>query len=262
MFKFDQIKSMFNCVLCSKILVDPVGIPCGITVCQSHLKCYATQKAFQCQCCNKLHSVPNEGFFINKFIQNQLRIELNAMDINPIYEECKDEIEKANKSVEQIEETTNDSENYIYNYFEVIKRQVDIRREVLKEKIDNYSNELIQSINETRASYIKLSKETSELKTKIENSKKELNELINQFDTLKIDEKNFHSIKNKVVALSYILKDDCIKLNSSFIGHKEYSFGYVDQQIEDIVGTLSIFSGLVNTLFKNYFNKFVYILSF
>lgn len=96
---------------------------------------------------------------------------MNLIDINPVYEECKKDIEEANENVAKIEEIDKDSENFIYNYFEDIKRKVDIRREVLKVEIDKYSDELIQSINETKADYFKLSKETSELKKKIDNSK-------------------------------------------------------------------------------------------
>ena len=37
MYKLDKIKSMFNCKLCSKLLVDPVTISCGQIVCRYHV---------------------------------------------------------------------------------------------------------------------------------------------------------------------------------------------------------------------------------
>ena len=63
-----------------------------------------------------------------------------------IYNECTKEIEKAKETVLKVDELKKNEEMYIYNFFEDIKRQVDIRREDLKFKIDNYSDEIIKSV--------------------------------------------------------------------------------------------------------------------
>lgn len=165
MHKLDQLKIMFSCTIFSKLLVEPVTLPCGkYTVCKSHLNDYISQKTFECLC-KQENSV--QGFFINKFIQDQLKMQLNSIKINPVFDECKNEIESANKSVAQINKIEQDPEGYIYNYFEDFKRQIDLRREVLKEEIDVYSDKLIQSINKTQTYYIKLSREENDVKTKI-----------------------------------------------------------------------------------------------
>ena len=65
-----------------------------------------------------------------------------------------------------------------------------------------------------------MSKENNDIKIKIENSKKELNELIKKFDTFKIDEKKFHDIKDNVSDLNKKLEENLIELESSLIGHK------------------------------------------
>ena len=44
---------------------------------------------------------------------------------------------------------------FIYNDFEKILRQVDLRRENLKQQIDNYSDEMIKSIERTQTDLIK-----------------------------------------------------------------------------------------------------------
>lgn len=97
-----------------------------------------------------------------------------------------------------------------------------------------------------------MSKETSELKTKIKNSKRELNELINQFDTLIIDEKKIHDIKNNVVNLNQVFKNNLDELKGSLIGHKEYSFVHNDQPIANIFGifTANIFGNVILTFYK------------
>ncbi len=37
MFKIDQAKNLFNCEQCNQLLVDPVTLPCGYSVCKRRL---------------------------------------------------------------------------------------------------------------------------------------------------------------------------------------------------------------------------------
>ena len=74
-------------------------------------------------------------------MQDGLEIQLNALKLVPAYDECKVEIQKANENVDKIESLMRNSESYVYEYFEDIKRQVDIRRKDLKGKIDKYTEE-------------------------------------------------------------------------------------------------------------------------
>jgi len=99
----------------------------------------------------------------------------------------------------QIEFLEKNAENYIYDYFEDVKRQVDIRREDIKFKIDKYSDEIIKSVELDQMNLIKLSKEANQLKTNIEKSRKDLNELISRFDTLEFNDEKFKDIKESVL---------------------------------------------------------------
>ena len=63
-----------------------------------------------------------------------------------MFEECRNEIENAKKNVVEIGLLEKNAENYVYDYFENIKRQVDIRREDLKFKIDTYLDQIIKSV--------------------------------------------------------------------------------------------------------------------
>ena len=63
-------------------------------------------------------------------------------------------------------------ESYIYEYFSNIKRQVDIRREDLKFKIDKCSDDIIQYVENAQSELIRLSKEVNETSIHIEKSKR------------------------------------------------------------------------------------------
>jgi hypothetical protein len=140
MFKFDKVKRLFDCDLCSKLLVDPITISCGNTICQTHVNemletRFKAKNTFICQICEDEHVVPETGFLVNKRLKCALDIKLNEFKIgNEAFDECKTTLEEADKSFADLESFANNSEVHIYDYFEEVKRQVDLRRETLKQK--------------------------------------------------------------------------------------------------------------------------------
>jgi hypothetical protein len=54
-----------------------------------------------------------------------------------VYENRKRELNDAKDNVAKIEALENDPEYYIYEYFEEVKRQVDLRREEIKSRVDD-----------------------------------------------------------------------------------------------------------------------------
>ncbi len=100
MFKIDRVKNLFNCEQCNQLLVDPVTLSCGNSVCKGHLKQLLgvspeVSNGFLCKLCGDKHSIPENGFAINKRIQDGLNIKFNTLKLNPVYEECKKEINEA-----------------------------------------------------------------------------------------------------------------------------------------------------------------------
>ena len=170
MYKVNEVKAFFDCDLCNKLLVDPVVMACGNFICKMHLNKLITnaqnaKSTFICEICKEEHLIPKKGFMVNNRLQKQLRLELNALKMSPVFDECMKEIDDAKENVDKIEFLEKNAENYIYDYFEDVKRQVDIRREDLKFKIDKYSDELIKSVELNQTNLIKLSKESNQLTT-------------------------------------------------------------------------------------------------
>ena len=129
MYKVEKIRKLFDCDICNEMLVDPVTTLCGFTICKSHLDQY--EGSFQCDLCNSEHTVPKNGFKIARRLQDALNFQLNTfveLELKPVYEECRNAIGEAQKDVDELESIDKDPENYIYEYFEDIKRKVDLRR--------------------------------------------------------------------------------------------------------------------------------------
>lgn len=148
MFKFDQLKNILNCDQCNQLLVDPVTIACGYSVCKGHLdklleNSPSETDKFDCELCEKEHRVPEEGFVVNKGMQSGLDVKFNTLRINvSMYDQCKNEIERTRENLANLKPLLKDSANFIYEYFEDIKRRVDLRRGDLKMKIGTYSDDI------------------------------------------------------------------------------------------------------------------------
>ena len=157
---------------------------------------------------------------------------------SPIFDECKKEIEEARKKMHEVELLEINSECYIYDYFGEIKRQIDLRREYLKSKIDNYSDEIIESVEMYQKNYIKISKEINEIRTNIEKSKVDLNNSMLQFDTLEFNDKKFEDIKTSVANVNQEFQKILVQYQDSLIGFKKYTFEFKESPIEDIFGAV------------------------
>ena len=152
--------------------------------------------------------------------------------------ECEKGINEANENLVKIGLLVKNTEIYIYEYFEDIKRQVDIRREDLKLKIDEYSDEIIKSVEANQQNLIKLSKNINQMTTDIEKSKNELAKLTKQFDTLDNNDKKFEDHK------AYVVNQELHKILAEYqdsqIGNK-FTFEFKELPIEDIFGRLHVF---------------------
>ncbi len=176
MFKVEKIKNSLDCDVCKKLLVDPMVMSCGKFFCKSHLtqliinNKFNRKNTFICGICQEEH-IPKNGFKINDRLQELLELRLNEIKPSAMFEECKKELENAKENEVKIELLKKNAEKYIYDYFEDIKKQVVIRRDDLKSKIDNYSNEIIKSVKLNQKNYTKLSKKINQITKNINKSR-------------------------------------------------------------------------------------------
>jgi hypothetical protein len=243
MYKVEIVKSFLDCEQCNKLLVDPVVMSCGKFICKIHLDKLLTHEfkeknTFICGICQEEHFIPKNGFVVPNRLQKLLDVELNKLAPSSMFEECRKEIENAKENMIEIGLLEKNAENYIYDYFEDIKRQVDIRREDLKFKIDTYSDQIIKSVEMNQMNLIQLSKEANQLTNNIEKSRTDLNQLIAQFDTLEFDKK-FEDIKASVAVVNQEFNKILAEYQDSLIGNKKCTFEFKELPIEDIFGRVT-----------------------
>ena len=249
MFKLDQVsKCLLNCDLCHKLLIEPIIIhPCNNTVCKSHIHKELTISENQLKCvfCPEKvnHIVPEKGYVVNKRLQKDLSIEVNKLKMSPEYSECKQTIEEAMHQFNNMAIISKNPSVFINNFFDDLKNHVNLRRNYLKNQVDKYADELIQSIENNQSNCIKLSQETSQLSKSIEDSKKQLDELKNHLDTFVIDTLNFDSIKASAEDLIERFSQMQAEYRESLLLHQDYIFYFNDddpkKSIEYFFGKIS-----------------------
>ncbi len=148
MFQFEKLNDLFNCKLCKNVLVDPILLPCGETVCKAHTDELSKGK---CMSCYGAHIVPKEGFLENRIVKHQLDFEINNINLNfSQFNDYYKIIQDLKKNLKEIELIRKDPEDYIAEYFGELTRQVDLRRDTLIGDIHKYSDELIQKIEKLK----------------------------------------------------------------------------------------------------------------
>ena len=185
-----------------------------------------------------------ELFEANNHLQDVLGLERftpkSNLEQSSISKDCQKEIDEAKEKMRKVEEMEKSSEIYIFDYFEEIKRKVDLRREDLKFRIDTYSDEIIKSLEANQHNCIQLSKQINQMTANIEKSQKELNELSVEFDTLKfvVRTKKFEEMKKSVTVLNKELHKIVDRYQNSLVGNKTFTFQFENLPIEDIFGRL------------------------
>ncbi len=160
--------------------------------------------------------------------------------INSVYEmfdENKFSIENAKNLANKIDFIQKNAEIYINQYFQDVIIDVDLRREILKAEIDNYSDELIESLKKKQKDCIDISKESNELKEKIEYSKIELDELIKKINDIEYKMK-VKNIDEKFRNLKVDFETNLAKYKSLYTENK-LSLSFFEIPIQEVFGKLT-----------------------
>jgi len=224
--KLEVFQTLFECQFCFQKLNNPVVLPCGNTVCKIHLNILTKST---CQFCNQTHHQSSSAFPPNLALEKMLTIELNKLTFNTKFTKCQNYINDLQKNCQEINLIQKDPSIFVYEYFEDLKREVDIRREDLKFQLDTYSNNLINEITQYQEECSQISNKTNELSKQIESLKKEMNNLIERFDTFDFSDEKFDKIIKDATTLKPAVASCLETFKSLLVNNKEYSFKFKDK---------------------------------
>lgn len=237
--KFEKFQALFNCKYCFNQIKEPIILPCGVSVCKAH-----SEDAIKPNCyfCNESHKRPEDGFMPNEVLIQMLDIEVNKLTFSPKFVKCQTEINRLQKDAEKLFAIQKDPVNYIYEYFEELKRQTDLRREQLKLEVDTFSDELITEINCIQDNCCKMTNDMKEINQVIDDLRAELNTLVARFDSFEFDDEKYDNILAETVALKPKIDDYLEDYKNFLTGNKKYIFKYNDNiDLNKFYGSISAF---------------------
>ena len=236
----DQLKDLLKCVICKKTLsASPIILSCcNKTVCEHHVQ-FKKKKtgSFNCALCKTPHQIENVKLFarneiVEKILQIKIfeSIELNKKaDLGDVFAKTSKEIENLELSLEKISDFIKDPKNFIYETISSLKRNVDLRREKLKEKIDEISHEMIQKLdnfqNECYENIVntKLEEKTSDMLKEIKTSLDEWNKQNKHILIVSNDSKR-KEIQSKAIEIDTKIFAALIDLKKELLMNKNWVY--------------------------------------
>ena len=138
------LDTVLNCASCDQILVKPVLIPCGHSICAAH----SEEERVHCKRCSIYHTRPENGFTRNLFAETLIERQLNELDLGEDHSRAVESFKQLEDLVSEARRIRQDPELEIHRVIGELKNRVDLRREELKQQIDNDALELIEELIE------------------------------------------------------------------------------------------------------------------
>ena len=161
------------------------------------------------------------------------------------FESCGESLKELIAYAKEIDSiATVEPKETIHNYFNDIRRKVDLRKEYLKNEIDKYYANLFESIERAELECINKESENQKLRMKsnIEISKSHLNQLIDYYKSSKssMTDSNMDHILSSTVKIRTAF-DKTLKIGErDLLQNNGYTFEYDDKcQIDKVFGEFS-----------------------
>ena len=196
----NRLKSNFTCLFCQKIYKEPIEFPCEHLICREHLleRDVVKMNKIPCVDCKKEFEVKNREFRLNKPLNKLLE---NQVYLNDEEMYLKQKIEDSIRVLYQIYDEFISSKNKLeiecHNYFQDLRRKIDIHRETFKEKIDDIYMDMIERTIKCEASYLKNLNEKLEKDFETESVDTEFKKLQNSFRNPNIKTETIREIQLK-----------------------------------------------------------------
>jgi hypothetical protein len=205
---------------CNKLFINPILLPCKKNICKTHVDDLLKQQKncteFKCQFCKCDHEIPINGFTINEQLLRLLnwhlkrenesnKLKCNKFDSNESSTSTSSlsssrDFESINEN--NIQNNSNNQDEYIYEYITNVRDKIDIERELLISKIDFISADMIDKLKlyelECKSNIKKLDDLFKQNQTYLDGLDAKSLEWENDLRTTKLDDRKAHLIMNDI----------------------------------------------------------------
>lgn len=183
-------KSLITCVICCAKFESPVILPCGDTICKKHLtddEAFNKPK-FICIFCDEEHKLPSgkaNCFPPNKAIEKLLEMNLDKLDLGKAHRNAKVSFGNLSSKLDVFVHLHNDPIFYINEYFSDLINKIDLSREQVLLKINDFYDKMISDLkyNQTVCEQTALNSNKTEVCKRNSCYLSHLKKILNKWDT-------------------------------------------------------------------------------
>jgi hypothetical protein len=153
----NRLKSTLTCSYCSKILLNPIELPCSHNLCMGHLveKDVVKQNRIKCAECKQDFEVKGNEFKLNSLVKKLLDDQVYLSDEEfSLKKNIQDSIQKLFQMYEEFTLNKAKLDLDVHEHFQDIRFKLDEHREELKVKIDDIYMEMIERTKNFEAAYL------------------------------------------------------------------------------------------------------------
>jgi DNA repair exonuclease SbcCD ATPase subunit len=184
----ESLLKFIKCSKCFELLEKPAVLPCGNFICEKHQhEDRDDNNSVYCSVCDLHHVIPNGGLIRILALENLIGQNIDCIDLGDEYRSAYDKLEDFSDLFERFEKLKNDPDDKIYSKINELKSEIDLRREELKNKIDEDALSIIKKLDD----YEKECKTNiASIKAEIENNEN-LNEWGKDLDLWRLQMRTF-----------------------------------------------------------------------
>ena len=239
-----NIEQDMTCNFCNKIYNEPVFLHCcGNNLCQKDINTIITSidtsKKAACPFCNT--EFENKTFIINRLLKSQIdKRELHNLKLDPQFENT---LNNLKDKMNYLEKAEKDPDSIICESISELKRQVDLDREQLKEKIDKQANEIIKKLESFEIEF-KIESKTRVKSVFDDDFKKSLSNQLQEYEkTLNSIAKTNEERENKRLDIEETLKILELKqtqFKTKLFSNKSIKYEPFSKNTGDLFGILDV----------------------
>jgi hypothetical protein len=192
----NKISSAINCVNCREVIVSPVLLPCGCSICEKHTIDF--DRPIHCCSCQIDHILPENGKFPpNKALSSILATHIDTKNIDQKLADAKKACSQLKELLESIEDILADPYNVTYEAIRGLMDVVQAKGDEMKLEIDKQIDQILSKLEEYHENCkINLSTDDYRVKSKeIREEKEEAGKLLSKWENILHDDTKLDQIE-------------------------------------------------------------------
>ena len=146
----DRIQKAIKCWNCLQVLDSPVLLPCFDSICRKHVN--QSENSIRCEKCGSEHNIPKDGFPTNKALAEIIEAEIAQIDYGQVHNNAKKSCQSVADAIKDFNVILEEPQKVTHEAIVELKSSIELKRDELKQKIDEEANKLIGSLDEYKKS--------------------------------------------------------------------------------------------------------------